>query len=174
VCGAAVAVGASCIGGSSPAKEQCTAGNVCAIPTDWDGKSPPATQCAPLVKVGAACVSHQQCGIDSFCNSGTCALLPKGGEACAPSLFPQGGEGSGRCTAGLSCGADGKCGPAPGEGKACPSGMCAKGLKCNFQAMEPTCYLPLAVGAACSVDSGVQCAKGLSCTDGKCAASVCQ
>jgi hypothetical protein len=40
--------------------------------------------------------------------------------------------------------------------------------------MEPTCYLPLAVGAACSVDSGVQCAKGLSCTDGKCAASVCQ
>lgn len=171
VCGQAVAAGQPCIPSGGSSKEQCTPGHVCAIATDWDGKSPPDTKCAPLVKVGDACISHLQCGIDSFCNAGKCALLPKSGESCAPPMMA--GEGNGRCGLGLYCGPDKQCGAAPGEGKPCPSGECGKGLKCNFQADTPTCYAPLAAGAACTLDSGVNCANGLTCTDGKCAATVC-
>jgi hypothetical protein len=143
------------------------------MPADWDGKSMPDLKCHPLVKLGEACVSHLQCGIDASCSGGKCTALPGSGQPCAAPFMPQPGA-KGRCDMGLACGSDGKCGDRPGEGKPCNDGSCAKGLNCNYQMQEPVCYKALAEGAACKPDDGFGCAEGLMCDGAKCVAPVCQ
>ncbi len=121
----------------------CVSGHICALVGSMTaGKQ----SCLPIAKAGAACKSHMQClDLDQYCKGletgaaeGTCATLPKMGEACTPFSmdFPQ----YITCLSGYCDGATKKCGPALAKGAACGSGIpCAEGLDCDTEANDPVC-----------------------------------
>ncbi len=171
-CGTAAAANQSCnkIGGQE--SESCATGSSCCVPTTWDGKSMPEAKCLPLLKLGEACTSHMQCGLDGECKDGKCALLPaKVGDACAAAVIPGTQK---RCAFGLQCGTGDKCAALSKVGEACKSkSQCEKGLDCND---AEKCYTQSGPGGACDDQKGEYCADGLQCgADGKCVApAVCK
>lgn len=171
-CGAPTAANQACtrIGGQDA--EPCAAGSSCCVPTTWDGKTLPDAKCLPLLKLGEACTSHMQCGLDGECKDGKCALLPsKVGDACAAAVVP-GTEK--RCAFGLQCGAGDKCAALSKAGEACKGkSQCEKGLDCND---DGKCYVQSGAGGACNSQKGEYCANGAQCdSDNKCVApAVCK
>jgi hypothetical protein len=134
----------------------------------------PTSACVPVagtLTTGAACITGSQCA-STFCSigpnavCGSCATLPKAGDACATT--EQCGE-----RGGLTCAA-GKCIPIGQSGSACTSAIpCGFGLSCvGASASAPgTCQAAGAdagvacdptegSGAACAVEQGLECDPG--------------
>lgn len=168
-CAAPVAGNQPCFKIGSYSKEQCATGFTCAVPTTWDGKSVPEAKCLAMVKLGDACTSHMQCGMDGTCKAGVCAALPAAiGDACAPPTVQGSG---GRCAPALRCGSDEKCAARSKAGEACKkSADCVTGLKCSD---EDKCFAPGKAGEACDESKGMWCDDGMSCgSDNKCVAKA--
>jgi hypothetical protein len=168
-CGAAIAGNQPCFKIGSYSKEQCANGFTCAVPASWDGKSIPEAKCLAMVKLGAVCTSHMQCGMDATCKSGVCATLPAAaGDACAP---PMVAGSDGRCGASLRCGTDDKCAAKSKVGEACKGNSdCTKGLDCSN---EDKCFVPGKPGEACDSSKGIWCDNGAECgADNKCVAKA--
>jgi hypothetical protein len=141
---------------------------------------------------GSICITGTYCRYDGSTSSATCAPLLASGQPC--NVGDQCAPGS-LCLADQVTGTPGTCGKPPGEGSACPVGLCDSALDvCD--ATTKTCLRRVAVGGACaSIDACVpyahcdttagvcvarggagaacttdgDCVLGLSCTNGACA-----
>lgn len=141
VCTAPAKEGEAC--GKPMGKGECVTGTVCAVAGKMTAK---VLKCMKIKKIGEACDSHQQCAaMDMQCKGldvtgdttkpGTCAALPKLGEACTPASdtyvqFPSCFVAKGDCDSKTS-----KCVGPVGEGEDCGwndgDRECAKSLECD-------------------------------------------
>ncbi len=158
--------GEPCATGMTSDGAQCQTTHVC-VP-GADGKA----TCLPRVKTGGACTSGEQClGVDLTCQGGTCKVLPKKGEACAPPAASAGSLFA--CMPPAVC-VESKCGDPPGEGKPCDLFTgCAEGLACDGKVCKTPPKAP-GKGEACEGP----CQPGLTCKfddkgKGTCQAPVC-
>lgn len=113
------------------------------------------------VQPGESCQTcSNACGSGHYCDEATKLCWPRrpGGAPCTASETCQS----------LSC-QGGQCDPLPGEGAACPQGLCAEGLHCGKWA---TCRIIARHGESCS---GLkECAQGLACNHlAVCEPSIC-
>ena len=116
----------------------CADGLVCTGPTFEEICERPGA-------AGEACVSLCKSGL--YCGEHVCRPLLPADAPCTTNTSCQS----------LTCDPDGRCDPVPGEGEACPGGVCAVGLVCG----EPSfCHPPAQLGEPCPVSD---CAPNLMC-----------
>lgn len=122
---------------------------------------------------GVTCTADADCGIDSYCNAGTCAPGVANGQACTKAA---------QCASGV-CASDSSCGALTGApcatAAACRSGICDPTGTCAAQCAQS---VDCAVGAYCDTAShacvpaasngqepeGQACSAGAQCLSGDC------
>lgn len=142
-CAPPAAVGQPC----GPVEQPCEAGLTCSA----------ANRCVRAA--GASCLADEECPLD--CAQGRCRTLAVLGDACGADAV---------CTDGLVCGPSGVCQERATVGEECElddhcaSGVCGQASTCVNIVTD--------VGASCADPSTQQCAAALTCSSGRCKATI--